>query len=99
MPQQVLGRRPPLLLHEDLLEEVAAGAGDAVGELGVGGLRGDLKNRRHGFELGPGRLLRQHLHHGAGHAPATRRQDHRGEETGEICPKMGVFFCPALTQD
>lgn len=56
--QQVLGRRPPLLLHEDLLEEVAAGAGDAVGELGVGRLRGDFKNRRHGLELCPGRLLR-----------------------------------------
>lgn len=56
--QQVLGRRPPLLLHEDLLEEVAAAAGDAVGELGVGRLRGDFKNRRHGLELCPGRLLR-----------------------------------------
>lgn len=56
--QQVLGRRPPLLLHEDLLEEVAAAVRDAVGELGVGRLGGDFKNSCHGFELCPRWLLR-----------------------------------------
>lgn len=57
VPQQVLSRWPSLFLHKDLLEEVAAGAGNAVRELGVGRLGGDLKNSCHGFELCPRRLL------------------------------------------
>lgn len=67
--QQGVGRRPPLLLHKHLPQEVPAGVGHALGQRGLRGLRGDLEDGRHGFVLGPRRLLGQHLHHSAGHAP------------------------------
>lgn len=71
--QQGVRRRPPLLLHEHLPQEVPAGVGHALGQRGLGGLRGDLENGRHGFVLGPRRLLGQHLHDSAGHTPEDTR--------------------------
>lgn len=39
------------------------------GQRGVGGLRGDLKDGRHGLKLRPWWSLSQHLHDGAADAP------------------------------
>lgn len=69
MAQQSVRRRPPLLLHKHLPQEVPAGVGHALGQRGLRGLRGNLENGRHGFVLGPRRLLGQHLHDSAGHTP------------------------------
>lgn len=76
VPQKVVGRGPQLGVHEDALEEVAAVVGDVGGQRGVGGLGGDLKDGRHGLELGPRGPLGQHLHHRATHTP--------GEDTTDI---------------
>lgn len=74
--QQGLCRRPPLLLHKHLPQEVPAGVGHALGQRGLCGLRGDLEDGRHGFVLGPRRLLGQHFHHSAGHTPADTQGSH-----------------------
>lgn len=69
-PEQLISRRPLLRLHEDPLQELPAVVRHVSGKHGVGGLSGDLKDGRHGFELGPGGSLGQHLHHRAANAPS-----------------------------
>lgn len=67
--QQLISRRPLLSLDKDPLEELPAVVGHVSGKHRVGGLSCNLKDGSHGFELGPGRSLGQHLHHSAANTP------------------------------
>lgn len=67
--QQLISGRPLLRLYKDPLEELPAVVRHVSGKHGVGGLSGNLKDGRHGFELGPGRSLGQHFHHSAANTP------------------------------
>lgn len=63
---------PPLLLHKHLPQEVPACVGHALGKHGLGGLRGNLKNGRHGLVFGPRGFLGQHFHNRAGNTPVDK---------------------------
>lgn len=69
MSEQLLCTRPALGLHEDAPEEVPSVLGDVSGQLGVGGLSGNLKYGCHGLEFSPRWLFCQHLHHSAAKTP------------------------------
>lgn len=69
VPEQLFCRRPLLGLHEDPFEELPAVVRHVGGQDGVSGLRGNLKDGRHGLELCPRRSLSQHLHDGAADTP------------------------------
>lgn len=77
VPQQLVGGRPLLGLHEDPPQELTAVVRHVGGQHRVGGLRGDLEDGRHGLELGPRGALCQHLHHRAAHTPV--REDGGGQ--------------------
>lgn len=72
--EQFLCTWPVFGLHEDASEEVPRVLGDVGGQLGVGGLSGDLKYGCHGLEFSPRRLFCQHLHHSAAETPVHTRQ-------------------------
>lgn len=69
MSEQLLRTRPVFGLHEDAAKEVPRVFGDVGGQLGVGGLSGDLKYGRHGLVFSPRGLFCQHLHHSAAKTP------------------------------
>lgn len=69
MSEQLFSAGSVFGFHENTPDEVPSLVGRVRGQERVSGLGGDLEYGRHRLELGPRRLLRQHLHHRAAEAP------------------------------
>lgn len=69
MSEQLFCARPEFGLDKDAPDEVSGLLRDVQRQHWVRGLSGDFKDGCHGLVLGPRRLLRQHLHHGAAETP------------------------------